>query len=699
MFNIRIVVCFLCLFGHLQLLSGQTSCVHVRKAITTFSQAQMDTLTNAIIAMKGRPSVYDASFSAYDYFANLHWDASKDHMSNAHHSPGFMTWHREFLLRFENELRISTNNPDYMLPYWDWTSTEAFNKIFNANAFGGNGLPTDGWIVQNGKFGKIADDFHVNVYPASIPDTTPSIYIKRHFAWLPGVNTLPTASEVQTMMTKPVYDVAPWGYYSDTAVSFRNYLEGYWNGPNTDPNMAMVGDGMHGRVHIFVGNNMVADASPNDPVFFLHHANVDRLWAMWQDAHGINNFTDEWYIVEQMSGMPMDTVFFSKSDTLYTFDKTHIDMFSVYNNCYRYDTQTDLSQLYFADSDGDGFGNNNLTVLAYPAPSGYVAICGDCNDENANIHPNMAEIAGNGVDDDCNTVIDDACSNGPASSAKAINQTQTSVQIIWTPVNDAIKYNVQYRLASGTVWSAAIATSLNGVAITGLLPATSYVFRIRTQCPSGWTAYSTGTNFTTMSNTSGTCGKPTLGGVIVVGFSPRVYWNAVPTAMKYRVRYRSTDSTAWVTKLINPVGGVLASTTTLPSLMAGKTYVYQVAALCPPGQTSNWSAYSSQGTFVIPKTDCTPFPLVTNSVLVADETPKTNNIEVWPNPVGSQLHVKLANGTKATVLVLDLTGRTLLRTEQNSPQCSLDVATLPTGVYVLRILTDEGGLSKTFVKG
>ena len=25
--------------------------------------------------------------------------------------------------------------------------------------------------------------------------------------------------------------------------------------------------------------------SPNDPVFFLHHCNIDRLWALWQQAH------------------------------------------------------------------------------------------------------------------------------------------------------------------------------------------------------------------------------------------------------------------------------------------------------------------------------------------------------------------------------------------------------------------------------
>jgi tyrosinase len=30
---------------------------------------------------------------------------------------------------------------------------------------------------------------------------------------------------------------------------------------------------------------MILSTSPNDPVFFLHHANVDRLWAAWQARH------------------------------------------------------------------------------------------------------------------------------------------------------------------------------------------------------------------------------------------------------------------------------------------------------------------------------------------------------------------------------------------------------------------------------
>ncbi|MFV2064736.1 MAG: tyrosinase family protein [Chloroflexota bacterium] len=33
------------------------------------------------------------------------------------------------------------------------------------------------------------------------------------------------------------------------------------------------------------------DVSPNDPIFFLHHANVDRIWASWQVANpGPDNY-------------------------------------------------------------------------------------------------------------------------------------------------------------------------------------------------------------------------------------------------------------------------------------------------------------------------------------------------------------------------------------------------------------------------
>jgi hypothetical protein len=38
----------------------------------------------------------------------------------------------------------------------------------------------------------------------------------------------------------------------------------------------------HGAVHVGVGGDMAVMTSPNDPVFFLHHAMVDKIWNDWQ---------------------------------------------------------------------------------------------------------------------------------------------------------------------------------------------------------------------------------------------------------------------------------------------------------------------------------------------------------------------------------------------------------------------------------
>ena len=34
-----------------------------------------------------------------------------------------------------------------------------------------------------------------------------------------------------------------------------------------------------------VGGTMDSSSSPADPLFWLHHANIDRLWVSWQQTH------------------------------------------------------------------------------------------------------------------------------------------------------------------------------------------------------------------------------------------------------------------------------------------------------------------------------------------------------------------------------------------------------------------------------
>lgn len=67
-----------------------------------------------------------------------------------------------------------------------------------------------------------------------------------------------------------------------------------------------------------------------------------------------------------------------------------------------------IGTLFFADSDGDGFGNPSSSVLACVAPLGYVAVSGDCNDNNSSVKPGATEIC-NGINDDCDAFTDEGC--------------------------------------------------------------------------------------------------------------------------------------------------------------------------------------------------------------------------------------------------------------------------------------------------
>jgi Putative metal-binding motif/Secretion system C-terminal sorting domain/Ig-like domain CHU_C associated len=64
---------------------------------------------------------------------------------------------------------------------------------------------------------------------------------------------------------------------------------------------------------------------------------------------------------------------------------------------------------FYLDDDTDGYGDNSITTTGCTAPSGYVALSGDCNDTDPNINPGEAEIC-DGVDQDCDGVADDGLS-------------------------------------------------------------------------------------------------------------------------------------------------------------------------------------------------------------------------------------------------------------------------------------------------
>ena len=78
---------------------------------------------------------------------------------------------------------------------------------------------------------------------------------------------------------------------------------------------------------------------------------------------------------------------------------------------------------YYADKDGDGYGDAGDSVLACGLRGGWVANKSDCNDNDASIHPGATELCGNGTDDDCDGQVDEACGS-PDNDGDGYTTTQ-----------------------------------------------------------------------------------------------------------------------------------------------------------------------------------------------------------------------------------------------------------------------------------
>ena len=198
----------------------------------------------------------------------------------AHRGPIFLPWHRVMLLLLEQNLQRVLGDNNFGLPYWDWATdgdlTAAKQKtaaVWKANCMGGQGNP-----VQVGPFAFRQNDpnsWRVRI-TANVQGSLTSTNrgLRRSFG-TSGVSTLPTTQHVTSAIGLTPYDAPNWDTGSN---GFRNRIEG-WSGEAPEP-------WLHNRVHVWVGGDMGPSTSPNDPVFYLNHCNVDRIWEGWMQKPG-----------------------------------------------------------------------------------------------------------------------------------------------------------------------------------------------------------------------------------------------------------------------------------------------------------------------------------------------------------------------------------------------------------------------------
>lgn len=214
----------------------EQDCFRVRKNILSLTPDELADFIEALQTLKAS--------GLYDTITAIHGNPTTFNLF--HGNDYFLPWHRWYVLQIESAVRdLGGKFSCFAMPYWDWTldaGRETESPLWGI--FGPMGKKNDSFCMKEGPFAewtnskggclkRIGSDSYRFFSPAEVLDL------------IMGKKTL--------------------------VGDFRPAFEA----------------GAHSRPHLFLGGAMNSFASPDDPIFWLHHAFVDKIWAMWQDCHRI----------------------------------------------------------------------------------------------------------------------------------------------------------------------------------------------------------------------------------------------------------------------------------------------------------------------------------------------------------------------------------------------------------------------------
>ena len=221
----------------------------VRKAVATLSASELSDLR------EGFAAVYSLSDDrGYAYYAGLHGLPLPAYCE--HGTLLFLPWHRAYLYFFERALTDALRRAredqtvTASLPWWDWTSATAHAEGVPAGYLtqpdaAGNPLAAGPVTLDEADLAAVRDNL-----PGAITDGPAPVTIRD--------------PELPDELPRPA--TATRALSSTTFAGFSALLEGIHNG-----------------VHGWVGEAMSAvPIAAYDPVFWAHHAMIDRLWYLWQ---------------------------------------------------------------------------------------------------------------------------------------------------------------------------------------------------------------------------------------------------------------------------------------------------------------------------------------------------------------------------------------------------------------------------------
>ena len=211
--------------------------------------------------------------------------------ASQHGDSHFVPWHRLYLLDLERQLQKI--RPEVTLPYWRFD--QAAPNLFSEHFMGAmQQIPRD-ISVPGGEF----DPGGFNTPPAKFNVNNPIA------AWqiydTQGINRTARfnpVTEPANGLLHPNDDfvLLNQGQTLDLGGGENNPDDAFLGTPNPSPGtgFARMESSPHGAAHVsFNGPINRVPVAPRDPLFFLLHCNVDRLWALWQNAYNREDVDDQ----------------------------------------------------------------------------------------------------------------------------------------------------------------------------------------------------------------------------------------------------------------------------------------------------------------------------------------------------------------------------------------------------------------------